>query len=57
MVEQNGKKTRTKFWLVSSEFKWLSLLLGNRYFQCDGLGLMYYEVGELTVGVGMEGFV
>ena len=32
-------------WLVSSEFKWLWLVAGNRYLQCDGLG----EVGGLTV--------
>ena len=38
-------------WFVSSEFKWLWLVAGNRYLQCDGLqgvGVLD-EVGELTI--------
>ena len=40
-----------KFWFVSSECKWLWLVAGNRYLQCDGLGEVGIldEVGELTV--------
>ena len=38
-------------WFVSSEFKWLWLVAGNRYLQCDGLqGVSVLdEVGGLTI--------
>ena len=40
-----------KFWFVSSEFKWLWLVAGNRYLQCDELGEVSVldEVGRLNV--------
>ena len=40
------------FWFVSSEFKWLWLVAGNRYLQCDRLGKVGVldEVGGLIVG-------
>ena len=45
------KSNWIKCWFVSSEFKWLCLVAGNRYLQCDGLGEVGIldEVGGLTV--------
>ena len=48
--------TTTFVWFVSSEFTWLWLAAGNKYFQCDRVRevVVLYEDGGLTVegGVG-----
>ena len=42
-------------WFVSSEFKWLWLVPGNKYLQCDGVGeVVLDEDGILTVGGGVD---
>ena len=50
---KNTKKNWINFRFFSFEFKWLWLVAGNRYLQCDG-GLgevdVLNEVGGLTVG-------
>ena len=47
-----NKMKKIAFWFVSS--KWLWLVAGERYFQCDCLGeaSLLDEVGELTVWWG-----
>ena len=44
-------KNRVKVWFVWSQSKWLWLVAGNRYLQCDGLGKVFVldKVGELAV--------
>ena len=45
-------------WFVSSEFKWLWLVPGNKYLQCDGVGeVVLDEDGILTVGGGVDEIV
>ena len=38
-------------WFVLSEFKWLWLVAGNKYIQCDGLG----EADVLDEDAGLIG--
>ena len=53
-VFPNGteKKKTDTFCFVLSGFKWLRLVAGNRYLQCDGLAEVgaLDEVGRLTIG-------
>ena len=52
-------KNRVKIWFVWSQFKWLWLVAGNRYLQCDGLGKVFVlnKVGNWLSGPGVAGTV